>query len=131
MRRSKRDWNRWSSGLDPIRSQLLAELAELDSAAPLASRMGLPRQKVNYPLRALELFIDLHLAAAAHRSFDGHGSAHWTDPMACNSGARDRADDQPVEQHADRAYCAALSGLSRTTYSGNSATLPYKRNFRA
>ena len=55
--------------------------------------MGLPRQKVNYPLRALELFIDLHLAAAAHRSFDGHGSAHWTDPMACNSGARDRADD--------------------------------------
>jgi DNA-binding transcriptional ArsR family regulator len=40
--------------LDPMRSQLLAELAEPASAAALASRMGLARQKVNYHLRALE-----------------------------------------------------------------------------
>lgn len=40
--------------LDPIRSQLLAALAEPASAAVLASRMGFPRQKVNYHLRALE-----------------------------------------------------------------------------
>ena len=40
--------------LDPIRSQLLAELAEPASAATLASRIGLARQKVNYHLRALE-----------------------------------------------------------------------------
>jgi DNA-binding transcriptional ArsR family regulator len=40
--------------LDPIRSQLLAELAEPASAAALASRIGLARQKVNYHLRALE-----------------------------------------------------------------------------
>jgi DNA-binding transcriptional ArsR family regulator len=40
--------------LGPIRSQLLAELAEPASAADLASRMGLARQKVNYHLRALE-----------------------------------------------------------------------------
>ena len=40
--------------LDPIRSRLLAELAEPASAAALASRMGLARQKVNYHLRALE-----------------------------------------------------------------------------
>lgn len=40
--------------LHPIRSQLLAELKAPASAAGLASRMGLPRQKVNYHLRALE-----------------------------------------------------------------------------
>jgi DNA-binding transcriptional ArsR family regulator len=42
------------AALDPIRSQLLAELAEPASAAILATRVGLPRQKVNYHLRALE-----------------------------------------------------------------------------
>lgn len=40
--------------LDPIRSQLLAALAQPASAATLASRMGLARQKVNYHLRTLE-----------------------------------------------------------------------------
>ncbi|MEM7199793.1 MAG: helix-turn-helix domain-containing protein [Planctomycetota bacterium] len=40
--------------LDPIRSRLLAELAEPASAATLATRLDLPRQKVNYHLRALE-----------------------------------------------------------------------------
>ena len=40
--------------LDPIRARLLAELAEPGSAASLAARVGLPRQKVNYHLRALE-----------------------------------------------------------------------------
>src|SRR5215210_4588403 len=40
--------------LDPTRSQLLAELAEPGSATMLARRLGLPRQNVNYHLRALE-----------------------------------------------------------------------------
>jgi len=40
--------------LDPIRARLLAELAQPGSAASLASRVGLARQKVNYHLRALE-----------------------------------------------------------------------------
>ncbi|WP_249734478.1 helix-turn-helix domain-containing protein [Bradyrhizobium sp. sGM-13] len=43
------------AALDPIRSELLAELAEPASAAILATRLGLPRQKVNYHLRALEV----------------------------------------------------------------------------
>lgn len=42
------------SALDPIRSRLLAELTEPASAATLASRVGIARQKVNYHLRALE-----------------------------------------------------------------------------
>jgi DNA-binding transcriptional ArsR family regulator len=40
--------------LDPIRARLLAVLAEPGSAASLANRVGLSRQKVNYHLRALE-----------------------------------------------------------------------------
>ncbi|WP_351235008.1 helix-turn-helix domain-containing protein [Streptomyces sp. NPDC002133] len=41
--------------LDPMRARLLAELASGPaSAAMLAARVGLPRQKVNYHLKALE-----------------------------------------------------------------------------
>ena len=43
-----------SASLDPVRARLLAELAEPGSATTLAGRVGLPRQKVNYHLRALE-----------------------------------------------------------------------------
>ena len=40
--------------LDPVRARLLAELARPASATMLAARVDLPRQKVNYHLRALE-----------------------------------------------------------------------------
>jgi DNA-binding transcriptional ArsR family regulator len=40
--------------LDPVRARLLAELREPASAATLAARVGLSRQKVNYHLRQLE-----------------------------------------------------------------------------
>ena len=47
--------------LDPIRSRLLAELAEPGSATMLAGKIGLPRQKVNYHLRTLEQHGLIHL----------------------------------------------------------------------
>lgn len=40
--------------LEPTRSRLLSELVEPASAATLAARVGLARQKINYHLRALE-----------------------------------------------------------------------------
>ncbi|MEV8615771.1 winged helix-turn-helix domain-containing protein [Amycolatopsis sp. NPDC051373] len=43
-----------AAALDPVRARLLAALAEPASAASLAARVGLTRQKVNYHLRALE-----------------------------------------------------------------------------
>lgn len=43
-----------TAALDPMRSRLLSELRTPASAATLAGRMGLPRQKVNYHLRTLE-----------------------------------------------------------------------------
>ena len=55
------------SALDPIRGRLLAELTEPASAATLASRIGITRQKVNYHLRALE---DHQLVTEA-------GERHW------------------------------------------------------
>lgn len=48
--------------LDPVRSRLLSELAAPASAATLATRVGLARQKVNYHLRALEAQGLVHLA---------------------------------------------------------------------
>ena len=42
--------------LDPVRSRLLSNLAEPASAATLANRLGIPRQKINYHLRALESY---------------------------------------------------------------------------
>lgn len=42
------------TSLDPVRSRILAELAEPGSATMLAGRLGLPRQNVNYHLKALE-----------------------------------------------------------------------------
>lgn len=53
--------------LDPIRSRLLAELVEPASAAALAQRVGLARQKVNYHLRTLE----------AHRLVHEAGRRRW------------------------------------------------------
>jgi DNA-binding transcriptional ArsR family regulator len=42
------------AALDPIKARLLAELSNPGSAATLATRVGLARQKVNYHLHALE-----------------------------------------------------------------------------
>jgi DNA-binding transcriptional ArsR family regulator len=53
--------------LEPIRSRLLAELAEPASAATLATRVGIARQKVNYHLRALE----------AHQLVREAGTRRW------------------------------------------------------
>jgi predicted ArsR family transcriptional regulator len=40
--------------LEPTRARVLAELAKPGSATTLAERLGLPRQKLNYHVRALE-----------------------------------------------------------------------------
>jgi DNA-binding transcriptional ArsR family regulator len=50
--------------LEPVRSRLLSELTAPASAAALAARLGIPRQKVNYHLRALEAH---HLVRVAEK----------------------------------------------------------------
>lgn len=56
-----------AAALDPIKSRLLSELGAPASAANLAERVGLTRQKVHYHLRALE----------AHRLVRAAGERRW------------------------------------------------------
>ncbi len=49
--------------LEPVRSRLLSELAKPASAATLAIRLGIARQKINYHLHALEAHRLVRLAA--------------------------------------------------------------------
>jgi DNA-binding transcriptional ArsR family regulator len=51
-----------TAALVPMRSRLLSELAAPASAAALAARVGLARQKVNYHLNALEAYGLVELA---------------------------------------------------------------------
>lgn len=53
--------------LEPVRSRLLAELSAPASAATLATRLGIARQKVNYHLKTLE----------SHRLVEGAGERKW------------------------------------------------------
>ena len=56
------------AALDPIKARLLAELSTPGSAASLAARVGLARQKVNYHLHALE---DLKLVEPVEERYWG------------------------------------------------------------
>jgi DNA-binding transcriptional ArsR family regulator len=44
------------ASLDPVRSRLLAQLAEPMTATALAARMGVTRQKINYHIKTLEQY---------------------------------------------------------------------------
>lgn len=55
------------AALDPIGARLLAEVRDPASAAGVAARIGLPRQKVNYHLRMLEGFGLLELVEERRR----------------------------------------------------------------
>lgn len=97
--------------LDPIRSRMLAELATPASAATLATRLGLTRQKVNYHLNALESHHLVHLSderkwgGLTERVMVATGSSYVVSPRAMGAVAVDPA------READRMsanYCIAL-----------------------
>jgi DNA-binding transcriptional ArsR family regulator len=94
------------SALDPTRARLLRELATPHSAASLAAKLGIPRQKLNYHLRQLEAhgLVELHdtrphggltervLAATAEAFFvdpalGGGAVAAGRDAVAAEGGA--------------------------------------------
>src|SRR5262245_4386396 len=86
-----------SIALDPVRSRLLAELRAPISAATLAARMGLPRQKVNYHLRTLEehglVRVDSHKrwGGLTERRMVATASAYVVSPGAMGPVAADPA----------------------------------------
>jgi len=81
--------------LDPVRSRLLAELAVAGSAAGLAARVGLSRQKVNYHLRALEshglvrVTEERRHGGLTERVLEATASAYVVSPAALGTAASD------------------------------------------
>jgi DNA-binding transcriptional ArsR family regulator len=86
--------------LDPVRARLLAELVEPGSAASLAPRMGLARQKLNYHLRALEA----HglVRPVEERRWGGWSSADWSPPPRRSSSHPRRSGKQRTTPTARR-----------------------------
>jgi predicted ArsR family transcriptional regulator len=83
--------------LDPVRAQLLAALAEPGSAATLAGKVGLTRQKVNYHLRALEahglvrLVEERRWGGLTERLFVATAASYVVSPGALGAAATDPA----------------------------------------
>ena len=98
--------------LDPVRARLLAELAEPGSAASLAARVGLARQKVNYHLRALEshglveLAGDRRHGGITERVLRATAAAYVISPAALGDAAADPG------QAADRLSARYLISLA-------------------
>jgi DNA-binding transcriptional ArsR family regulator len=99
--------------LDPIRTLILSELSEPASAAMLASRLGIPRQKLNYHLRALESHSLVRIAeerqwgGLTERLLVATASSYIVSPAAMGALAAD------PDRSADRlsaSYLIALAG---------------------
>lgn len=83
--------------LDPVRARLLAELVEPASASAVAGRLGLPRQKVNYHLRALEAHGLVHpvgerrWGGLTERVLAASAASYVVSPAAMGAAASDPA----------------------------------------
>lgn len=90
------------ASLDPIRSRILAALSEPGSAAMLAGRLGLPRQKVNYHLKELErhglveLTVERRKGNVTERVYQATAASYVISPSALGAVSPDpaRAPDQ-------------------------------------
>jgi DNA-binding transcriptional ArsR family regulator len=97
--------------LEPMRSRLLSELAAPASAATLATRVGLARQKVNYHLHALEAHGLVRLAherrwgGLTERLLVATAAAYVVSPRALGPVAVD------PERQADRLSATYLIAL--------------------
>jgi DNA-binding transcriptional ArsR family regulator len=99
--------------LDPIRAQLLAALGEPASAAGLAPRVGLSRQKINYHLNALEAHGLVELAeerkrgGITERVMRATAESYVVSPAALGETA---ADPDRTADHLSARYLVALAG---------------------
>src|SRR5947208_14412987 len=81
--------------LEPVRSRLLSELTEPASAATLATRLGIARQKINYHLRALESHKLIRMAQArkwgglTERLMEATAKSYVVSPGAMGKAAAD------------------------------------------
>jgi DNA-binding transcriptional ArsR family regulator len=102
-----------AAALDPMRTRLLAELVEPGSAGALALRIGIPRQKLNYHLRALEAHGLLELTeerkwgGITERVLRATAATYVVSPAALAETAVDP--DQAADRLSAR-YLVALAG---------------------
>ncbi len=99
--------------LDPLRSRMLASLAtEPASAAGVAVRLGLPRQKVGYHLNALaEQGLVVEVTSRRHgglveRIFASSAASYVVSPSAMGAAA---ADPRRLPDRLSAAYLVALA----------------------
>jgi DNA-binding transcriptional ArsR family regulator len=99
--------------LDPLRARLLSELVEPGSAATVAARVGMARQKVNYHLKALESHGLLELAeermrgGITERVLQATAAAYVVSPAALGESA---ADPDGAPDRLSARYLIALAG---------------------
>ncbi|HKE75700.1 MAG TPA: helix-turn-helix domain-containing protein [Acidimicrobiales bacterium] len=99
--------------LEPTRARLLAELSEPASAAALAPRVGIARQKVNYHLRALEAHGLVELAEERRRGgiterlLRATAASYVISPAALGAAA---ADPERSSDRLSASYLVALAG---------------------
>lgn len=99
--------------LDPVRARLLAELSVPASAAGLATRVGLARQKINYHLKALEAHGLVALAGErrhggiTERVLQASAASYVVSPAAVTASA---ADPRASADHQSAGYLVALAG---------------------
>jgi DNA-binding transcriptional ArsR family regulator len=99
--------------LDPVRARLLGELAVPASAAGLAARVGITRQKINYHLKALEthglvtLFEERRHGGITERVLRASAASYVVSPAAVSASA---ADPSANDDHLSAGYLIALAG---------------------
>lgn len=99
--------------LEPTRARLLASLAEPGSAATVAGRVGIARQKVNYHLRLLEAHGLVELAeerkrgGITERVLRATAATYVVSPAALAASA---ADPEQVADRMSARHMIALAG---------------------
>jgi DNA-binding transcriptional ArsR family regulator len=103
-----------AAALDPVRAQLLEELAAAPaSAAELGARIGLARQKVNYHLKTLEAHGLVELAdvrmrgGIAERLLRATAASYVVSPAAIGEGG---ARPEEVSDRLSARYLISLAG---------------------
>lgn len=106
------DGEQAASALHPLRLRILGELAEPDSAAGLARRLSLPRQKLNYHVRQLEeqglveAVGERKVRNCTERLVRAVAKSYVISPVTLGPLA---ADPTHVRDHASSAYLVAVA----------------------
>ena len=101
-----------TAALHPLRLEILRELAQPESAAGLARRIGIPRQQVNYHIRQLEgqglvkLVGERRVRNCIERLVQAVGRSYVISPAALGGLA---ADPARIEDEGSAAYLVAVA----------------------